>query len=74
MIFRRDLIDHFEWLTGSEYLDEVLDEALIAITLCAYDHQGEWIQNGAGVWTSADYVVRYFELQEFVKRLRTERL
>jgi hypothetical protein len=38
MIFRRELVDHFEWLHGSEYYDEVLDEALVAIVLPAYDH------------------------------------
>jgi hypothetical protein len=51
MIYRRDLIDHFQWLEGSEYLDEVLDEAVAAIVLTAYGHGRDWIQNGA--WMSA---------------------
>jgi hypothetical protein len=72
MIYRRDLTDHFRWLAGSEYLDEVIDEALVAIALTAYDHGGDLIQNGA--WQNAKGVVERFELEPFVKRLRSERL
>lgn len=65
-------MEHFEWLAGSEYLDEVLDEALVAIALTAYDHGGDLIQNGA--WQCASGVVERFELEGFVERLRSERL
>jgi hypothetical protein len=72
MVYRRDLEEHFEWLAGSEYFDEVLDEALVAIALTAYDHGGDLIQNGA--WQDARGVVERFQLEEFVERLRGERL
>jgi hypothetical protein len=72
MVYRRDLVDHFEWLHGSKYLDEVLDEALVAIALTAYGHGGDLIQNGA--WMTADGVVERFGLEPFVERLREERL
>jgi hypothetical protein len=72
MIYRRDLLDHFSWLEGSEYLDEVIDEALVAIALTAYDHGRDMIQNGA--WQNAKGVVERFALQSFVEQLRSERL
>ena len=72
MVYRKDLEQHFEWLAGSEYFDEVLDEALVAIALTAYDHGRDLIQNGA--WMSASGVVERFELEELVARLRAERL
>lgn len=72
MIYRRDLIAHFEWLQGSEYFDEVIDEALVAIALTAYDHGRDLIQNGA--WQDARGVVERFGLEEFAARLRSERL
>ncbi|MBK5218250.1 MAG: hypothetical protein JJE35_00455 [Thermoleophilia bacterium] len=72
MIYRRDLVDHFEWLKGSKYFDEVIDEALAAITLTAYDHGADLIRNGA--WQDAKGVVERFDLEEFVDRLRAERL
>jgi len=72
MVYRKDLDQHFEWLAGSECFDEVLDEALAAIVLTAYDHGRDLIQNGA--WMSASGVVERFELEEFVARLRAERL
>jgi hypothetical protein len=72
MVYRRDLIDHFEWLAGSRYLEEVLDEALVAIALTAYDHGGDLIQNGA--WQDARGVVERFGLEPFVDRLRSERI
>jgi hypothetical protein len=72
MVYRKDLEGHFEWLAGSEYFDEVIDEALVAIALTAYDHGQDLIQNGA--WQSASGVVERFELEEFVDRLRGERL
>lgn len=72
MVYRKDLERHFDWLAGSEYFDEVLDEALVAIALTAYDHGRDLIQNGA--WQSASGVVERFELEEFVEQLRSERL
>jgi hypothetical protein len=72
MVYRKDLEQHFEWLAGSEYFDEVIDEALVAIALTAYDHGRDLIQNGA--WQSASGVVERFDLEEFVDRLRGERL
>jgi len=72
MIYRKDLEQHFDWLAGSEYFDEVIDEALVAVALTAYDHGRDLIQNGA--WQSASGVVERFELEEFVDRLREERL
>jgi hypothetical protein len=72
MIYRSDLIEHFEWLQGSEYFDEVIDEALVAIALTAYDHGQDLIQNGA--WQNAKGVVERFGLEEFAERLRSERL
>jgi hypothetical protein len=72
MVYRKDLEEHFDWLAGSEYYDEVLDEAVVAIALTAYDHGRDLIQNGA--WQSASGVVERFQLEEFVGRLRAERL
>ncbi|HEV7562848.1 MAG TPA: hypothetical protein VGO24_05050 [Solirubrobacterales bacterium] len=72
MIYRRELIDHFKWLQGSEYLDEVLDEALVAIALTAYDHGRDLIQNGA--WQDARGVVERFQLEPFAEKLKAERL
>ena len=70
MIYRRDLIDHFQWLEGSKFFDEVIDEALVALT--GYDHGDDLIQNGA--WQDAEGVVERFGLEPFVDRLRSERL
>jgi len=73
MIYRRDLIEHFSWLSGSKYLDEVLDEAVVAIAFDAYGHGRDWVACGAA-WRSAhDYVI-WMELEEFVERARSERL
>jgi hypothetical protein len=72
MVYRKDLEEHFEWLAGSEYFDEVIDEALVAIALTAYDHGRDWIQHGA--WMNARGVVERLELDDFVARLRAERL
>ena len=72
MIYRRDLIDHFQWLEGSKFFDEVIDEALVAIALTGYDHGDDLIQNGA--WQDAEGVVARFGLEPFVERLRSERL
>jgi hypothetical protein len=72
VIYRRELIEHFAWLEGSEYFDEVLDEALVAIALTAYGHDWDMIQNGA--WMNAGGVVERFGLEQFVERLRAERI
>ncbi|HEX5712368.1 MAG TPA: hypothetical protein VFX85_03545 [Solirubrobacterales bacterium] len=72
MIYRRDLLDHFAWLNGSEYFDEVIDEALVAIALTAYDHPHDLIRNGA--WQDAKGVVERFGLECFVEQLKSERL
>ena len=72
MIYRRDLVPHFSWLDGAECFDEIIDEALVAIALTAYDHPHDLIQNGA--WQSARGVVERFALGPFVERLRSERL
>ena len=67
MIYRRDLIDHFQWLEGSELFDDLIDEAIVAIALTGYDHGGDLIQNGA--WQDAKGVVERFGLEPFVERL-----
>jgi hypothetical protein len=72
MIYRRDLIEHFKWLEGSKYLDEVLDEVVVAIAFTAYGHGDDLLQNGA--WDCARGIVRRFELEPFVERLRAERI
>jgi hypothetical protein len=72
MIYRRDLLEHFKWLEGSEFFDEVIDEAIVAIALTAYDHGRDLIQNGA--WQDARGVAERFDLMPFVERLREERL
>jgi hypothetical protein len=74
MVFRRDLIEHFQWLEGSEYYDEVLDEALVAIAMHAYGHMGDMLCSGTGAWQSVDWVVQYFELWDFVAQVRAERI
>jgi hypothetical protein len=73
MIYRRDLIDHFEWLSGSEYFDEAIDEALIAIALCARGHRGDMMSFGAA-WVTASYNVWRYELEEFVERERRDNI
>jgi hypothetical protein len=72
MIYRKDLIEHFSWLKGSRFLDEVLDEVVVAIAPTAYGHGRDLIQNGA--WATADSVVERFELEGFVAKLREERI
>jgi hypothetical protein len=72
MVYRRDLVEHFAWLEGSEYYDEAIDEALVAIALSAYGHDWDLIRQGA--WMTAGGVVERLGLEEFVDRLRGERL
>jgi hypothetical protein len=71
MVHRRDLIGHFEWLAGSRYYEEVLDEALVSIALAARGLEGEWVEYGAA-WTTASYVVGVFGLASFVERSRAD--
>jgi hypothetical protein len=72
MIYRQDLVERLEWLEGSEFLDAVIDEALVAIALTAYGHGRDWIQSGA--WMSAEHVVERLGLGSLVAQLRRERL
>jgi hypothetical protein len=71
MIYRRDLIDHFEWLAGSRYLEEFCDEALIAVAMTAYGHGDDWVKWG-GPWMTAEHFVARYDLRVFVDRLRDE--
>lgn len=73
MIYRKDLLAHFEWLSDSKYLTGALDEALVAIALCARGHRGEMMNFGAA-WVMAGYIVERFELEEFVARERRENI
>jgi len=70
MIYRRDLISHFEWLAGSRYFDEVLDEALVAIAMTAHGHGLDLVEAGAA-WTRAICTVERFGLEDFVERARS---
>ena len=72
MIYRRDLVEHFAWLEGSELYDDTIDEALVAIALTAYGHDWDLIQQGA--WMTAGCIVERLGLEEFVARAREERL
>jgi hypothetical protein len=72
MIYRQDLVEHLKWLEGSEFLDAVIDEALVAISLTAYGHGGDWIQSGA--WMCAEHVVERLGLGSLVAQLRQERI
>jgi hypothetical protein len=72
MIYREDLVEHLEWLEGSESYDAVVDEALVAIALTAYGHGRDWIQSGA--WMTAEHVVERLQLSTLAARLRQERL
>jgi hypothetical protein len=73
MIYRRDLLAHFDWLAGSDYLDEVLDEAVLAIALTAHGHGEEWVADGAA-WMTADGLVERHRLEGFVERARSQLL
>jgi hypothetical protein len=72
VIYRSDLIDPFEWLAGSEFFDEVIDEALVAIAITAHGHGTEMVQSGGAWWFAADFC-RYHRLDDFVERARGER-
>lgn len=71
MVHRRDLVDHFDWLSGSRYFEDVLDEALVAIALTAHGHGSEPVSYGAA-WMMADDVVEVLRLGCFLERARDE--
>jgi hypothetical protein len=71
MIYRRDLIEHYDWLAGSKYLDGFLDESVVAIAMTAHGHGSDWVRYGAS-WMAAHAIVDKFELWGFVDRMREE--
>ncbi len=71
MVYRHDLVPHFEWLAGSEYYDEALDEALVAIAMAAHGHEHDLVNFGAA-WVMASYNVERYDLEQFVERARSE--
>ena len=73
MVYRRDLIEHFVWLAGSEEYDEALDEALVAIAMAANGHEHDLVNFGVA-WVSVSYNVERYRLEGFVERARAERL
>lgn len=72
MVRRRDLVDHLEWLAGSEYYEEVIDEALVAIALAAHGYGSELVEYGAA-WMMASGVVEVLDLERLVEQARTDR-
>jgi hypothetical protein len=72
MIYRHDLIDHFDWLAGSRFFDEAIDEALVAIAFSAAGHSGDLVNTGAA-WMTAGGFVKKFELEHFVEKACLER-
>lgn len=73
MIHREDLIPHFEWLAGSKYYDDALDEALVAIAFAARGRGTELVEYGAA-WMMANGVVEVFGLEDLVEKARNELL
>jgi hypothetical protein len=71
MFYRRDLIDHFDWLAESEFLEEFCDEALVAVSMTAYGHGKEFVKFGP-TWMSAEHFVARYGLRDFVDRVREE--
>jgi hypothetical protein len=72
MIYRRDLIEHFDWLAESKYLEEFCDQALVAISMTAYGHGGDFVKFGAATWMAADHFVDRYGLTEFVRRVHED--
>lgn len=72
MFYRRDLIAYFDWLAESRYMEEFCDEALVAITMTAYGHGGDFVRWGAGAYMAADHFVARYGLGDFVDRVRDE--
>lgn len=73
MVHREDLTAHFEWLSGSEYYEDVLDEALVAIALDARGRGSELVEYGAA-WMMASGVVEAFGLEDLVEKAREDLL
>lgn len=71
MIYRRDLIEHFDWLAESEYLEEFCDEALVAISMTVYGHGRDFVKFGPA-WMAADHFVDRYGLRDFVDRVHEE--
>jgi hypothetical protein len=69
-VHRRALLEHFEWLAGSHLLEDALDEAMIAIALCARGYQWDLMEYGAA-WRPASGVVEVYKLDGAVRRIRT---
>ena len=72
MIDRIELEAHFARLRESEYFDEALGDAALAIELVATGHGDELMRTGAA-WMAASGVVWKFELEEFVERVKAAR-
>jgi hypothetical protein len=73
MIHRTDLIPRFEWLAGSKYYDEAIDEALVAIAFTAHGCGNELLEYGAA-WMMANGIVEVFGLGDLVDKARGELL
>lgn len=73
MVHRENLVPHFEWLSGSRYYEDVLDEALVAIALAARGLGSELVEYGAA-WMMASGVVEVFGLEDLVEKAREELL
>jgi hypothetical protein len=71
MIHREDLIPHFEWLAGSRYYDDALDEALVAIAFVARGCGAELVEYGAA-WMMASGVVEVFGLEGLAEKAQNE--
>jgi hypothetical protein len=68
MVHGRDLLEHSEWLAGSHLLEDALDEAMIAIALCARGYQWDLMEYAA--WRPASGVVEGYKLDRFVESER----
>jgi hypothetical protein len=73
MIHRDDLTPRFEWLAGSRYYDEAIDEALVAIAFAAHGRGDELLEYGAA-WMMANGIVEVFGLEDLVDKARGELL
>jgi hypothetical protein len=71
MVHRRELIQRFEWLAGSQYYDDVLDEALVSIALTARGMGYVLVEYGAA-WAIASYAVEIFGLEDLVEKARAD--
>jgi len=71
MVHRSELTERFEWLAGSRYYEEVLDEALISIAFTARGLSGEIVEYGAA-WVMASYMVDVFGPEDLVGKARAD--